>query len=113
MEIIDLFNNSTITNQLFDFPPIDRSVGGILQGKPLICGGNGPSQESFEIEVISAYMPSALPEEEIDNLISGAIAATGATHMKDMGKIMGNLIPAIKGRADMRAVSEKVKPHLT
>jgi len=71
------------------------------------------AQESFEIEVIAGYMPAALPEEEIDKLISDAIAATGATHMKDMGKIMGNLKPALKGRADMRVVSEKVKAQLT
>ena len=71
------------------------------------------AQEAFEIEVIEAYMPAPLSEDEINSLISDAIASTGAIHMKDMGKIMGNLKPNLKGRADMRSVSEKVKAHLT
>ena len=71
------------------------------------------AQESFEIEVIEAYMPAALPDEEINKLINDAITTIGATSMKDMGKIMGLLKPALKGRADMRVVSAKIKEHLT
>lgn len=70
------------------------------------------TQESFEIEIIQAYLPEPLSDEEIDKLIDQAIATSGAQSMKDMGKVMGVLKPALKGRADMRSVSEKVKQHL-
>ena len=69
-------------------------------------------QEAFEIGVIQAYLPEALSDEEIDKLVGDAIATAGAQSMKDMGQVMGALKPALKGRADMRAVSEKVKQRL-
>ena len=69
-------------------------------------------QESFEIEVLQAYMPEALGEEEIDAMIAEAIAGTGAASLRDMGKVMGQLKPKIQGRADMGAVSAMVKQRL-
>ena len=69
-------------------------------------------QEAFEIGVIQAYLPEALSDEEIDKLVGDAIATAGAQSMKDMGQVMGALKPALKGRVDMRAVSEKVKQRL-
>ena len=69
-------------------------------------------QESFEIEVLQAYMPEALSEEEIDAMIAEAIAGTGAASLRDMGKVMGQLKPKIQGRADMGAVSALVKQRL-
>ena len=70
-------------------------------------------QEAFEIDLIQAYMPEELSSDEVDRLIDEAVAASGAQSMKDMGKVMGSLKPALKGRADMRAVSEKVKSRLS
>ena len=69
-------------------------------------------QESFEIEVLQAYMPEALGEEEIDAMIAEAIAGTGAASLRDMGKVMGQLKPKIQGRTDMGAVSALVKQRL-
>ncbi len=69
-------------------------------------------QEAFEIDMIQAYMPEALSDEEVDKLIGEVIAASGAETMQDMGKVIGALKPALKGRADMRTVSEKVKLRL-
>ena len=69
-------------------------------------------QESFEIEVLQAYMPEALSEEEIDAMIAEAISGTGAASLRDMGKVMGLLKPKIQGRADMGAVSAMVKQRL-
>lgn len=70
------------------------------------------AQESFEIEVISEFMPEALSEAQIDQLINDAIVSTGADSMRDMGKVMGALKAALKGRADMKSVSGKIKSRL-
>jgi len=69
-------------------------------------------QESFEIKLIQEYMPQALTEAELDALIRQALIDSGATSAKDMGKVMNLLRPQIQGRADMKAVSEKVKQGL-
>jgi hypothetical protein len=70
------------------------------------------AQESFEIDIIESYMPEALSDTELDALIAGAIDATGAASMKDMGKVMGLLRPDLKGRSDMKTVSAKIKARL-
>ena len=70
-------------------------------------------QESFEIGVIQTYMPEALYEAEVEELITQAISQSSAKNMKDMGKVMGILKPALKGRADMRAVSDIIKQRLS
>ncbi len=69
-------------------------------------------QESYEIGVLQDYLPAALDEAELDALISQAIKASGAESMKDMGKVMGMLKPQVQGRADMGAVSKKIKASL-
>ena len=70
------------------------------------------TKESFEIGIIDGYMPQALTDDEIDAMIEAAIAAAGATSMKDMGKVMGSLKGQMQGRADLGAVSGKVKARL-
>ena len=70
------------------------------------------AQERFEIEVIQTYMPQALGETEIDALIEAAIAETGASSGRDMGKVVGALKPKVAGRADMGAVSARIKARL-
>jgi uncharacterized protein YqeY len=69
-------------------------------------------QESFEIEVCQRYLPTALSEQEIVELIEQAVADTKAAGPKDMGKVMGWLKPRIQGRADGGIVSVKVKARL-
>jgi uncharacterized protein YqeY len=71
------------------------------------------AQERFELEVIQAYLPEPLDDAEIDALIDAAIEATGATSLKDMGKVMGQLKDKLQGRADMGAVSGKIKARLS
>ncbi|MGD8570256.1 MAG: GatB/YqeY domain-containing protein [Gammaproteobacteria bacterium] len=66
-------------------------------------------KERFELEIIQQYMPSALSEAELDTIIKEAIAAVGASSMKDMGKVMAQIKPKVQGRADMGQVSQKVK----
>jgi uncharacterized protein YqeY len=69
-------------------------------------------QETFEIGVIQAYMPQPLGEAEIDAAIAAAIAESGAASARDMGKAMALLKPRLQGRADMGAVSAKLKQRL-
>ena len=71
------------------------------------------AQEKAEIEIIQVYMPEQLSDDEIESLIKEAIASTGAESMKDMGKVMGQLKPKLAGRADMGAVSGKIKALLS
>ncbi len=69
--------------------------------------------ERAEIVVLQAYMPAALSDAEIDAAVAAAIAQTGAAGPADMGKLMGVLKPQLAGRADMTAVSAKVKAALS
>jgi len=71
------------------------------------------AQEKFEIEIIQVYMPEQLSDDETEQLIKDAIASSGAESMKDMGKVMGILKPQLAGRADMGAVSGKIKALLS
>ena len=71
------------------------------------------SKEKAEIEVIQEFMPEPLSDAEIEQLIKEALAQTGAASMKEMGKVMGVLQPKMKGRADMGAVSTKIKSFLS
>ena len=68
--------------------------------------------EEAEGELISAYMPAALSDAELDALIAEAISATGATSIKDMGKVMGLIKTRAQGRADMAAVGARIKARL-
>jgi uncharacterized protein YqeY len=68
--------------------------------------------EKLEIETLQAYMPQALTEDEISSLIDAALSETGAESMRDMGKVMAILKPQLQGRADMGAVSRKIKAKL-
>lgn len=68
--------------------------------------------EKAEISVIQDFLPAALSEEEIGQLVDDAIASTGAEGMKDMGKVMGLLKPQMQGRADMGEVSKLIKARL-
>jgi uncharacterized protein YqeY len=69
-------------------------------------------RETAEMVVLSEYLPQALTEAEIDALIDQAIADTGAAGMQEMGKVMAVLKPQMAGRADMAAVSGRIKARL-
>jgi len=69
-------------------------------------------QEEYEISVLKDFLPEALSDNEIDQMISKAVEDTGAASIKDMGKVMGILKPQMQGRADMGAVSGKIKAQL-
>lgn len=70
-------------------------------------------KEQAEIDCISEFMPQPLSDAEIDQLIDAAIAETQAQSIKDMGKVMGVLKPKVQGRAELGAVSARVKARLS
>ena len=66
-----------------------------------------------EIEILLAYLPKQLTKEELEVIVAEAIAETGATSMKDMGKIMATVMPKTKGRADGKMINAIVKEKLS
>jgi len=69
--------------------------------------------EQAEIDLIQEYLPEALSEAEINDLVEQSIATTGAASIKDMGKLMGVLKPQLQARADMGKVSQLIKSRLS
>lgn len=70
-------------------------------------------KETAEMKLIEEYLPEALSEAEIEKLIAEALSTSGASSIKDMGKVMAILKPKISGRADMGAISAKIKTVLS
>ena len=70
-------------------------------------------KELAENIILQAYMPEPLSDGQIDALIASAIAETGASSAKDMGKVISQLRPTLQGRADMGLVSAKIKATLS
>lgn len=68
--------------------------------------------EQAEILVLQEFMPAALSEEELDVIVSSAIADSGASGPQDMGKVIALVKPQVAGRADMGALSQKIKARL-
>lgn len=70
-------------------------------------------KEEKELEILNKYLPEQMGEEEVTVLIKEAIKETGATSITDMGKVMGALMPKIKGKADGNLVSQVVRKQLS
>ncbi len=66
-----------------------------------------------ELKYVNEYMPEPLTDEEVEQLVVATIAKTGATSKVDMGKVMGVLMPKVKGKADGALVSKLVQRHLS
>lgn len=91
----------------------------IKQRKESIAAYNNASREDlaakeqFELDIIAEFLPAALTEAELNELITNEIAAQNATSIRDMGKVMNALRPQIAGRADAAAVSAQIKAKLS
>jgi len=70
-------------------------------------------KEQKEIDILMTYLPAQMSEEEIRKLVTDAVAKSGAKGMADMGKVMGILMPQVKGKADGTMVSKLVKETLS
>lgn len=69
-------------------------------------------KEEAELHLLQQYLPKELTEGELRELVSAAVSRTGAAGPKDMGKVMSELMPAVKGRADGKLVNQLVREHL-
>lgn len=69
-------------------------------------------KETFELNIITNYLPKQLTEEELSALIAAAISVSGATTAADIGKVMKELMPKVKGRADGNRVKQLVADKL-
>jgi hypothetical protein len=69
-------------------------------------------KEDGELEVLEEFMPEPLSEEDLERIVDDAIAENGATSMRDMGRVMADVMPQIAGRADGSAVSQLVREKL-
>jgi hypothetical protein len=68
--------------------------------------------EAFEAELIEGYLPDQLSDEELAEMVEAAIAETGATEQRQMGQVMGTLMPRVGGRADGKRISSAVREQL-
>jgi uncharacterized protein YqeY len=71
------------------------------------------AKENAELVIVQSYLPAQLSDAELDAIIAEAIASTGATTVKDMGKVMGIVKAKAAGRADMGAVGARIKQKLS
>ena len=69
--------------------------------------------ERREAEIIEQYMPEQLSDEELDAIVSDAVAESGASSQKEMGKVMSLVMPKVQGRADGKRVSSVVREKLS
>ncbi|OGH11925.1 MAG: hypothetical protein A2857_05745 [Candidatus Levybacteria bacterium RIFCSPHIGHO2_01_FULL_36_15] len=78
--------------------------------------GNRPElakKENNELKILQKYLPEQISEDEVKNFVKEAIVQTGAKTITDMGKVMGALMPKVKGKADGSLVSKIVKEELS
>jgi uncharacterized protein YqeY len=68
--------------------------------------------EAFELEVLAEFMPEPLSEEALEEIIDDAIAENGATSLRDLGRVMADVMPQVAGRADGAEVSQLVREKL-
>jgi uncharacterized protein YqeY len=70
------------------------------------------AKEEAELDVLEEFMPEPLGEEDLERIVDDAIAEVGATSMRDLGRVMADVMPQIAGRADGSAVSQLVREKL-
>jgi uncharacterized protein YqeY len=76
-------------------------------------GDDRAAAEEAEAELIDAYLPAELSDEELAELVDAAVSEAGASESKDMGKVMSAVMPKVDGRADGKRVSAAVRERLT
>jgi uncharacterized protein len=69
-------------------------------------------KEDFELEVLEEFMPEPLSEDELDDIVDDVIAEVGATSLRDIGRVMADVMPRVSGKADGSAVSQIVREKL-
>ena len=72
----------------------------------------GREAEEYELEVLEEFMPEPLSEDELEEIIDDVIAEVGATSLRDLGRVMADVMPQVSGRADGSSVSQLVREKL-
>ena len=86
-----------------------------LEAAEAFRGGGREEQavaEEVELDVLEAYMPEPLSDEEIEDIVDDVIAEVGATSLRDIGRVMADVMPQVSGRADGSTVSQLVREKL-
>lgn len=105
-------------DELADDEVIDQIAKAVKRHKESIAafqGGNRQDladKEIAELAVLEKYLPEQLSEDKLRQLVDQAVSQTGASSIKDMGKVIGNIMPQVKGKADGGLVSRLVKERL-
>lgn len=98
------------------FEVVNREIRRRNEAKEQYEKGGRPDlfeKENKEAEILKGYLPPQLSEEEIANIVAEAITETGASTLRDMGRVMGLVMPKVKGRAEGAKISEIVKARLS
>jgi uncharacterized protein YqeY len=69
-------------------------------------------KEEYELEVLEEFMPEPLTEDELEEIVDDVIAEVGATSLRDLGRVMADVMPQVSGRADGSTVSQLVREKL-
>ena len=69
-------------------------------------------REEFELEVLEEFMPEPLSEDELEEIVDDVIAEVGATSLRDLGRVMADVMPQVSGRCDGSSVSQMVREKL-
>ena len=70
------------------------------------------AREEAELTVLEEFMPAQLSQEELEEIVDDAVAAVGATSIRDLGRVMADVMPQVSGRADGSVVSQLVREAL-
>lgn len=112
---VEVDNQTTLEDDADVLPILDKMLKQRRDSHQQYLDADRPElaeQEAFEMTVIQDFLPQALTEAEIAQMIDEAIAEVSASSMQDMGKVMGLLKPKMQGRADMAEVSKLIKSKL-
>jgi uncharacterized protein YqeY len=74
--------------------------------------GEQADKEEYELEVLEEFMPEPLTEDELEEIVDDVIAEVGATSLRDLGRVMADVMPQVSGRADGSEVSQLVREKL-
>jgi uncharacterized protein YqeY len=116
-------NNINIDETTSNYEATEKDIEAVLQKQAkqsrdsieqFRAGGRDElvEKETKELKIIESYLPALMSEEEVKLLVDEAVAQTGASTPADMGKVMGVLMPKVKGKADGSLVSRLVKEKI-
>jgi len=71
------------------------------------------AKEQFQLDLIQTYLPEQMSEDEVENIVNDTVSSLNVSSMSDLGRVMGALMPKVKGKADGKIVQQKVRDALS